>query len=1185
MGAQQTPVSTLGCASAIVWCYLMKMRKPQSASEIEKLKQALSELRDNRARFSTESFAYLSLILMDRLRDAQTRTVEDIRQTDEVRLVTVMFVDVENSTELAQQMDASDWKNVLGEAHRRLATVITDWGGQIGQYLGDGLLSFFGARRSGGDDAVRAVSCALTAQAVIGNYADDVFLEHGILFGTRIGISTGRLVVGLIGDENKQELLALGPATNLAARLQSLAPPSGIVVDDSTHSRVRNHFVMQAQPPMSLKGYKTPVKYFKVLERRVQRVTRFTDDTINGITVPIYGRDAALATIGRVLTQATAQNAFHALTITGDIGIGKSRVLQEVLQTLPADTFTPVVMIAHYERRTRSHNLLYDLLFNACNLSDDMQPERIHTQILAHFTSLLSGPDAVTAAEIIGYLAGFGFDDSPHVQPLKRGRREGLAFAWVARWLRALARGRTLLLVVDNLQWADYASVALLEYLAREASVAGVLLAAGRSAYRAEHPQYMAGFERHQLIALDQLSPSATERLIRTVLQYVQRSPDWLAAAINERAEGNPLFVREFLGMLFDSGVFEAIESDEATTTGAENNSASPVKMWRFNRINYDERELPNGLIGVLQARLDDLAPDARHIIQLGAVVGQSFWDSIVSELAGLDARPLLETLVVRGIILKNAESVFEREGQYTFRHTLYRDVAYEMMPRAMREAYHAQVAHWLIMQIPGKPEYFPVLAHHFHQGGDHEAALFTLLEAAQSRLERGLLSETLLLTDRGRDVARHVTREEALPTVSQLWELRARAFVGLNRYDEATADSQAALDLLNELPDEQYIVTRVLAARTMGIAYRSLGRYQDAFTALSLAYDLLPDDEADPPLLSAVLRAFGVLCLYQGQLDESKAFQQRAYTFAQMTGQDNDLTGSMTQLGSVAFERGNIAQALGYFEQLLQVNRRRDFVYFQIADMRNIGQVYLYLRNYEQALTVLDDAYDLQQSIGTEDMLLQACLGLCLLHMGREAEGLPLLNDAVRQGERDVYHTCLLELVYLDALRLTEQYERCRERAVAFVAQVESTNKLLFGRGLLRLARVERALGGNDAPELLRRALALETEYGGRDTWVIYEALADCAAYAPPTSQSSQGDAQSTQSYITEGAYITEEAYMTEKYYSTEEAYMTEKYYMTEAAKRLRNIGSNLRAYPDLQVAFLGNETIKRILRAGHVS
>ena len=199
----------------------MKIREPES--EIEKLKRALSELRHNRTQFSPEVFTYLSLMLMDRLRDAQTRLVEDIRQTDEVRLVTVMFVDVENSTELAQQMDASDWKNVLGESHRRLAEAISEWDGQIGQYLGDGLLSFFGARRSGGDDALRAVSCALAAQSVIDAYAVEVNEAHGIHFSTRIGISTGRVVVGMIGNEDRQELLALGPATNLAARLQSLA--------------------------------------------------------------------------------------------------------------------------------------------------------------------------------------------------------------------------------------------------------------------------------------------------------------------------------------------------------------------------------------------------------------------------------------------------------------------------------------------------------------------------------------------------------------------------------------------------------------------------------------------------------------------------------------------------------------------------------------------------------------------------------------------------------------------------------------------------------------------------------------------------------------------------------------------------------------------------------------------------
>lgn len=1096
-----------------------------AVTDIDKLQQALQELTDNRAAFSTEAFDVLNGLLMERVRAMQAINHNDIRQTDEVRLVTVMFIDVRNSTELAQQMDTSDWKTVLGDAHRLMATVIDGWDGQIGQYLGDGLLAFFGAQRSGGDDALRAVSCALAAQAAINSYAADVLEAHGIEFSTRVGISTGRVVVGLIGSDSKQELLALGPATNLAARLQGLAPHNGIVVDATTHSRVRNQFVMQGQPPAILKGYKAPVPYYQVLERRVQRLTRFTDDTINGILVPLYGRDEAMQQIAQVLEQTHAQNGCHAITVTGDIGIGKSRLLQQTLEALVDDRFASVVMIAHYERRTRSHNLLNDVILNLCGIADDTTLEIAQAQILAHFGALLDEPDASAAAEIIGYLAGFGFEDSPHAQLMMRGGREHVAYPWVARWLRALAEDKVLLLVVDNLQWADHESIALLEYLVREAQRPALLLAAGRSAYRAEHQTYMEGYQHHTLITLEQLSPAATERLIRTVLGRVTRSPDWLAAAINERAEGNPLFVREFLGMLFDSEVFEPDEANEG--------------YWRFNRINYDERELPNGLIGVLQARLDDLPPMARHIIQLAAVVGQSFWDSIVTELAGFDARPILETLVVRGMIVENLESVFENERQYTFRHTLYRDVAYEMLPRAMRESYHSTVARWLVMHIPGKPEYFPMLADQFHFGGEHEAALFTLLEAAQSRLLRGLLPETLLMTDKGRDVARYVAREKALPTVSQMWELRARAFVGLNRYDEATAESQSALSLLEELPPDQFITVRVQAARTMGIAYRSLGRYYEAFEAFSQAYDFMPEGRVDPPLLSSVLRAFGVLCLYQGKLGESQAYQERAYTYAQMTGQESDLTGAMTQLGTIMLERGHVAKALSYFKRLLEINRKRDFVHYQIEDMRNIGQVYLVLRNYHKALAIFDEALDLQQSIGTEDRLLQAYLGLCLLHLGRHDEGLPLLNDAVHQGEYDSYHNMLLELVYLQALALLHEYDRCRERAVAFIAQVENMNKIMMARGMLQLGLVEHALGGKGVDDLLHKALRLELEYGGREVWVIHAALA----------RTSSDEWQARQHTL-------------------------------DAAKRLRAISSDLHPYPDLQIAFLANETVHDILQ-----
>lgn len=1097
-------------------------------NQVEQLKQALREVRANRDQFSRAAFAQIVMVLLDRLRQVQTTPIEDIPKSDEIRLVTVMFIDIKDSTELAQQLDAGDWKTLIGEAHRRLATTINQWDGQIGQYLGDGILAFFGAQRSGGDDAVRAVSCALALKHTMQTYANEVFLKYGLDFAVRMGLSTGRVVVGMIGNASKQELLALGPATNLAARLQSIAAPDQIIVDTATYSRVRNYFVMQAQPAAKMKGYSNPVANYAVIERRTRSDLYFTDVAINGIKMPLVGRIAELRTINTLIQTALTTPGFQVATLVGDIGIGKSRLLQETLNGLPDGMFKELVMHASYEKRARSHNLLRDMLMSMCELTDDTPPEIARERIVAYVLASWNHTDAMAAAEVMGYMTDFGFDDSPHVQAIKSGGRDHIAFSWVARWLRAMAENQALFIVVDNLQWADYNSIALLEYLVYELDDAhGVLIAAGRPIYRAEYPQYMRNAANHTIIQLEQLPETTTLELIDAILAYVDRVPSSLAPLINERAEGNPLFVQEFLGMLFDNGVFQP----------------QGEGRFRFNILQYDDAMLPNGLLGVLQARLDDLTPDVRQMIQLASVVGQTFWSGALTEMTGTDALPLLDMLVTRGMIYENTESVFDDELQFSFRHTLYRDVAYEMMPRAKREEFHSKVAEWLITRIHNKPEFFSMLAEQFEAGGRHDAALVTYLEAAQVRLQRGLLPETLTLIDSGLALARNLPRDVALPVVSQLWALRSQALNELNRFDEASAASQSALMLLEELPHDQLVTVRVQSARMMGVAYRSLGRYTEAFEALNAAYNLLPDNQPDTPLLASVLRSFGVLCLHRGQLDEGLAYQERAYTYAQMTGQNIYVTGSMTQLGWVAMEKGDLATALGYFERVLEINQEREYTHYQLADLRNIGLVYMTLLNYDRALSVFDGAHVLQEGIGADDVLLQAYRGLCFMYVGQLEFGLEMLEEALERQYKEFFTAQLVQLAYIQGLVKLTHYHQAHNLVNEFIQQINKENPVLHGRALLQRGIIESNDDHHQAYETLKQALKLETTFGGRDTWLMYAALA--------------------------------------RYTSDEDE--RQQYYI-QAAKRIRSISTNLYSHPDLQATFLSSAPVYNILEIAGV-
>ena len=1041
---------------------------------VEKLKIALAEVRENRAYFSDESFSTIVMALLDHIRRLQITANTTGATTDEIRLVTVIFIDVKDSTLLAQAMDTGDFKSVLEESHRRISSLITEWDGTIGQYLGDGVLAFFGAQKSRGDDALRCVACALAIQNAMNDYGNEVFLNHGVEFAVRIGISTGRLVVGMVGGADKQELLALGPATNLAARLQTEAPAGGIYIDSATSSRVRSQFNLKSRPMMRIKGFDEPILIYEVLGRNENRNAQLAQTMLASLPVPLVGREDVLTDIAAEMLSALQDNALHVVTMVGEIGMGKSHILQESSDKLDLDRFIRIQMVAQYELRTKSYNLLKDFLVKYCGLTGAMTPLSITQQIVQHIRNTWDDPNAGNVAEMLGFMAGYGFEDSSFVRSLFVGNDMSalVAARWIGKFLRGVSnQTRTpIVFIVDNLQWADPESVTLLEMLVQELSdLPFTLLIGTRPTYQSQFANYMAQVQRHRTIMLDRLSNETTRRMIETILKPIERVPNNVISLIVERAEGNPLFVMEFLAMLFDSGVFHKGRDGR----------------WRFNLVLYDStyKKLPAGLIEVVQSRLDDLAPDIRLILQLGAVIGQTFWKDIVDEIAGRDQSLALDILAIRGIITLDPESAFENELQYSFRHLLYRDVAYEMLPRAKREGYHRLVSKWLISRIAGKPDYFAILADQFEAGGEQEAALFTYLEAAQNRLQRGMLNDCLKMIERALAMARNLPREVAIGVSVQVWTLQAQALNGLGRFSEATASAQSALRLFNEMPLEFLSVVKVNAARLLAVAYTALGDYSQADDSLGLAQGWT--DENDHAQMAAVLRAYGILNLHRGKLDEARHYEERSLTFARNTQQDAHITATLAAQGMIALEQGCIGEALACFEECLEINTRNSFAHYQSTDLRNIGIVYMNLHQFDRAKTVLETAADLRKQLDEVDTLLLSQLAYCRMILGEGHEMLQELRRLMTFSHRDVYVQFQVRLTLIDGHLWQQDAPLAGQLIQQLLAEVQTVNALYHARTLLRLGRVKLLQNEPDAAATLKQAVQLEQQLGGREVWM----------------------------------------------------------------------------------------------------
>ncbi len=1049
--------------------------------QIAKLRAALTEVFAQRSLFSEETYTQVVLALYDRMRMLQTHSGEfassPVAEYDEIRLVTVMFIDVVDSTEIVskQRVDAEDWKKIIRDAHSRLRSVLRSWDGEVGQYLGDGLLCFFGAHHSREDDAVRAVYCALAAQEAIAEYAIRIRQQYRIDFAVRIGMSTGRVVVGLMGDEDKKEILTVGTPTNLASRLQGMCEPGKILIDAQTNQRVHYHFVTQARPMAQIKGFEAPVESFDVLGR--QRSTQASLNRILGTQTPFIGRERELGSLYDMARRAQDAKTFRVVTIYGDVGLGKSRLLQEAMANMP---FTHIMMSGNFIRRQNSYNLIHDLLAELCELKDDTPSEVAEQRIVQRICENWSHPDAEATAHMMGFLAGYGFKESQHVRAFKFGktRKKEIAYAWIAKWFQNMAQPNGLLIVVDNLQWADMESLGLLEYLVEVlAQQPGMLIGAARPEFLENDTGYMIKFDDRVIVSLEQLNATSITEMIDAILKQVENVPPQLPILMSERAQGNPLFVEEFFHMLLDNNIFEAIGEGR----------------WKANRFLYatlTSRLLPNSLLALLQARLDELPATTRRVVQVASAMGQTFWKNIVMQIAGLETIQLeLTDLQHRGIIVQEHISSFEFDEEYTFRHTLYREVAYSMLTRPNRETYHRQIAAWLSSQVKDRPDYLGMLAHHFSQGAQHRESLNAYLMAAEERFQRGLMREVLQMVEAGLAAAREVQREVALPRASKLWMLQGQALDSLDRFEEASAASQTALMLMEEIPLIELVEERVIAARTLGSAFLSLGRFDEAFQALRNAHSLLPKENIRQH--AAVLRTFGTLFRYRGQLNESLAYQQQALALAQESGDSREIAQTMATMGRITLEKGDFATALAYLERVLAMNRQDDNLYYQILDLSNMATIYRCLFDYETALDLCNEADGLEAQIHYHDPLVRINRGLCLIALGQRDEGLTLLQEIASVNHQSVSTRWRVQLALVMGLALVGEYEYCQDAATILIVDTRERNPIFHGRGLLWLGVAQHALQNREQAQItLREALEKELHFGGRDAWLCYYAL-----------------------------------------------------------------------------------------------
>ncbi|HVQ23416.1 MAG TPA: AAA family ATPase, partial [Candidatus Saccharimonadia bacterium] len=747
--------------------------------------------------------------------------------------------------------------------------------GLVEKFAGDAMLAVFGVPAIHEDDAERAVRAALEMQAAMVELAGELRREGHPELSLRIGVETGEVLVDLGRASGERDRIVTGDAVNTAARLQQVALPGAIVVGPFTYAATRDVVDYEELPAAVLKGKALPVAAWRAVAVKARRGGVRPS---LGIEAPLIGRDEEIALLKETVRRMVSERRPHLVTVVGSAGVGKSRLtweLEKYLDGLPEVFYWRKGRCLAYAQS--SYSALADAIKSDAQILDDDAPATAQAKLEARMAELgcasdLSISRSLAALLAIGSNEGIG--------------RDALYDAW-RRYLEALASNNPLVLVQEDIHWADDGLLDFLEYLARWAEGPILVLCLARHELLERRSAWGGGIPNAASIVLEPLDERESAQLVDGLL--TGGLPSELRDRVVALADGNPLFTEELVRMFVDRGVVRFADD-----------------TWQLARP-IEEVEIPGSIQAVLAARLDGLPAAEKRAAQNASVVGRVFWDALIAHLSrqgASDTGEVLRRLRVKELVVPRSPSAMAGAAEFGFRHVLIRDVAYESLPKRDRAAKHLDVARWAESTMADRQdEMVELLAAHYLAALRYEEEF----ASADSERLRDLRTKTYAYARRAASRADAVANKES----AARWygvavdEARALDMPALERaalaieYNGAAAghDPQAtiqrvveeALGLFEQVPQAAGEVSRLEATIRVELAFWRYSANDLAGSRAVLA-EGLARLEGGPPSWerAALLSRLGWTYWRAGPLQEAPAILRRAIDEAQASGADD---------------------------------------------------------------------------------------------------------------------------------------------------------------------------------------------------------------------------------------------------------------------------------------------------------
>ena len=902
--------------------------------DVEQLERAIAVLDERRAELGDAVVD--SALSPTRQRLAELTTSRRSRR----RQVTVVFADVSGYTTLVEKLDPEWVGELVDRLWGELGRVIVDHGGRVLQHLGDGVMALWGGEHSDEEDAEHAVRAGLAMLEAVATLESDR-VRAGML-KLRVGINTGLVHLGHVGVT--EEFRATGDTVNVAARLEGQAEPGTVLVSRSTYNQVRGVFDVSHVGELELKGRTEPVSAYRV-DRLRPRAFRVQAHGVEGLETRMVGRGVHLSRIVEAHRAATEAGECRLVVVTGEPGIGKSRLLYEYRDWIETESS---IRVRWFEGRCRPETaeqplgLIRDLFARRFEISDDDDPAALDRKLEQGLTELVGGAEHLPAT--IAWLLGFSQNLEDEARQALNVRRK-LALDELIGVFDRLGAELPAVVVLEDIHWADPSSLDLLEQALDGRPGSVLIVATARPRFGDERQRWLAegGLGAgHGVVPLEQLRPNEVRELVTHILRYAERVPEELVARVLDHSDGNPLHVEELIKILIDDGVI----------------SSGPT--WSVDEERLRAYRVPETLTGVLQARLDRLPAEQFRALQRASVFGRSFWQEAVEALSddGADPGAALLGLVDAELVFLRSPSRFQRTTELAFKHEFTRGVAYDTIALAERPGLHRRAAQWLEQNGGLRTEELAFeVARHYDEAGDRGAASLWYSRAARHAENQSAYDESTRLWRQAADRAEsEQERSTALVSlaytlsVSGEFEQAKSLLVELQRQENAgdavatstqmhvraelariaifnDGDFAFARELLNEglamaSGGDETMKAELMLRHQLGNLEIWLGNYAEAIRIHEENVERAGEGS------QFYRRGWGLnsLCYtlaHSGELDRAMVVADRVIRAADELGDPRLRMAGIAQKGVVALFREEWSEALAWFGEAQELNRR----------------------------------------------------------------------------------------------------------------------------------------------------------------------------------------------------------------------------------------------------------------------